>query len=129
MLFIDVDNFKEINDTYGHSAGDMVLSETGEIFRRWARQTDICCRYGGEEFAVILPDTGLEDGKLACERLRKMVGEHLFEYEASQFKVTISIGVAEYSGSQDQSPRDLVKRADEALYRAKNEGRNRVCGL
>ena len=129
LSMMDLDHFKEINDTYGHSAGDMVLSETGEIIRRWARQTDICCRYGGEEFAVIMPDTGSKGARKACERLRKMVEEHPFEYEASQFKITISIGVAEYSGSKNQSPRDLVKKADEALYRAKNEGRNRVCGL
>ena len=129
LSMMDLDHFKEINDTYGHSAGDMVLSETGKIIRRWARQTDICCRFGGEEFAAIMPDTGSRGARIACERLRKMVGEHPFEYEASQFQVTISIGVAEYSGSKDQSPRDLVKRADEALYRAKNEGRNRVVGF
>ena len=129
LSMMDLDHFKEINDTYGHSAGDMVLSETGKIIRRWARQTDICCRYGGEEFAAIMPDTGSGGARTACERLRKMMGEHPFEYEASQFQVTISIGVAEYSGSKDQSPGDLVKRADEALYRAKNEGRNRVVGF
>ncbi|MBL7216191.1 MAG: diguanylate cyclase [Desulfobacteraceae bacterium] len=126
ISMMDLDYFKGINDTYGHSAGDMVLSEIGKILKKWARQVDLVCRYGGEEFVVIMPDTGLEGGKIACERLRKMVGEHPFEYEASQFQMTISIGIAEYSGSEDQLLPDLIKRADAALYRAKNEGRNRV---
>lgn len=129
VSIMDLDHFKKINDTHGHSAGDMVLSEIGKILKKWARQGDLVCRYGGEEFVVIMPDTGLEGGKAACERLREMVEEYPFEYEASQFQVTISIGIAAHSGSKDQSPMDLIKKADDALYAAKNAGRNRVVGF
>ncbi|MBL7205815.1 MAG: diguanylate cyclase [Desulfobacteraceae bacterium] len=129
LCMMDLDHFKEINDTYGHSAGDMVLSTIGNMLTEWARQSDIPCRYGGEEFAVILPDTGVEGGMAACERLREMVAGHCFKYEASQFKITASIGIARYGGSMDQSPAELIDKIDQALYRAKREGRNRVVGF
>jgi len=129
LSMMDLDHFKEINDTYGHPAGDMVLCEVGKMLKQWARQTDLVCRYGGEEFAVIMSDTGSGGTRIACERLRKMVGDHTFEYEAKAFQVTISTGIAAHAGSEDQSPLDLIKRADEALYAAKSAGRNRVMGL
>ena len=127
LSMMDLDHFKKINDTYGHSAGDTVLSEIGKILKKWARQTDLVCRYGGEEFAFIMPNTGLRGARVACERLREMVSKHPFEYETSRFQITISIGIAVYNGSADQSPKDLIKKADGALYRAKEEGRDRVC--
>ncbi|MBU4462653.1 MAG: diguanylate cyclase [Proteobacteria bacterium] len=129
LCMMDLDHFKKINDTYGHSAGDMVLSTIGGMLKGWARRNDTPCRYGGEEFAVLLPDTSLEGAGVVSERLREMVARHCFQYEASQFQITISIGIARYGGSTDQSDMKLINMADEALYRAKRKGRNRVCGF
>jgi len=129
ICMMDLDHFKKINDAYGHSAGDMVLSTIGGILKEWARRNDTPCRYGGEEFAVLLPDTSLEGARVASERLREVVAGHCFQYEASQFQITISIGIARYGGSMDQSDMKLINMADEALYRAKRKGRNRVCGF
>ncbi len=129
ICMMDLDHFKRVNDTHGHAGGDKVLSEIGKMIKGWARQSDLCCRYGGEEFAVILPDTSPEGGKIACERLRSRVAQHAFEYEGSRFQITVSIGIAQYIPEEDASPMDLLKRADEALYEAKKEGRNRVMGF
>jgi two-component system, cell cycle response regulator len=127
VCMIDLDHFKRINDTFGHTAGDVVLSEIGKLLLQWARETDLPCRYGGEEFAVILPETSLEGARVACERLRRMVAEHRFEHEgAPAIKVTISIGLAHYDKEVEQTVSDLINKADAALYRAKKEGRNRV---
>ena len=126
VCMIDLDHFKRINDIHGHPAGDAVLLEIGNLLKRWARETDFPCRYGGEEFAVILPSTNLEGGRLACERLRRMVSEHRFVYGDMTLHVTISIGMAQYGHTSEETVSDLIKRADEALYRAKREGRNRV---
>jgi two-component system cell cycle response regulator len=126
LCMMDLDHFKQINDRYGHPAGDMVLSEIGRMLKEYIRQTDLVCRYGGEEFAVILPDTRGEDALTVCERFRAMVAGRQFEYDSSQFQIRVSVGIASYRSSIDQSPIDLVKCADEALYQAKEEGRNRV---
>jgi two-component system, cell cycle response regulator len=126
VCMIDLDHFKRINDAHGHPAGDTVLSEIGKLLLQWARETDLPCRYGGEEFAVILPETSLEGGRMACERLRRMVAQHGFEHEGVALKVTVSIGIALYDKAVEQTVSDLIKQADEALYRAKKEGRNRV---
>jgi two-component system cell cycle response regulator len=126
LCMMDLDHFKQINDQYGHPAGDMVLSEIGRMLKEYIRQTDLVCRYGGEEFAVILPDTRAEDALTVCERFRAMVAGRQFEYDSSQFQIRVSAGIASYRSSIDQSPMDLVKCADEALYQAKEEGRNRV---
>jgi two-component system cell cycle response regulator len=126
LCMMDLDHFKQINDHYGHPAGDMVLSEIGRMLKEHMRQSDLICRYGGEEFAVILPNTRAEDAGMVCERFRAMVAGHQFEYDSSQFQMTVSVGIASHNLSIDQSPMDLVKGADEALYQAKEGGRNRV---
>jgi len=90
------------------------------------RQSDLICRYGGEEFAIILPNTRAENAQKVCERFRAMVAGHLFEYHSMKFQMTVSMGIASYSRSIDQSPGELIKCADEALYQAKEAGRNRV---
>lgn len=123
---MDLDNFKRINDTYGHLAGDMALAEIGNILNRHSRLSDLVCRYGGEEFAVLLPSTDIEKANLVFERLRKVVSQHPFEYKSSSFKVTISIGVAMYDRQADQSLVNLFEQADQALYQAKNSGGNQV---
>ena len=127
LCMIDLDHFKRINDAYGHPAGDTVLSEVGKLLLRWARETDLPCRYGGEEFAVLLPETTAEGGRVACERLRRMVAEYSFEHEDLRLDLTISIGITHYAQATDETASQIIKKADEALYRAKREGRNRVC--
>ena len=126
VCMMDADYFKEINDSYGHAAGDVALSEIGRILKKWARQSDLPCRYGGDEFAAILPDTDSQGGRAACERLRETVAGHRFEGQGFRFRLTLSIGIAQYVPRVDTSSADLIKRADEALYRAKEKGRNRV---
>ncbi len=126
FCMIDLDKFKYINDTYGHLAGDMALSKIGEMFDEHFRHGDLICRYGGEEFAVILPDTSLKSAMAVCERLRKKVFNHRFKYNSSDFSISISIGIALYNNLVHKSSDELVSAADQALYRAKKEGRNRV---
>ncbi len=126
LCMIDLDFFKRINDTLGHSAGDEVLADMGSIIREWSRQTDVACRYGGEEFAVILPETSLEGGRAACERLRRMVEEASVPWRTGPIQFTISLGVSQDVPGEKGSARKLIDQADEALYRAKEAGRNRV---
>jgi len=126
LCMMDIDDFKKINDRYGHLAGDMVLSEIGKLLKVDARESDISCRYGGEEFAVVLPNSNLEGAKSMSERFRKLIEGKRFEYDASKFQVTVSIGIAKYDNSVDQTLIKLIGRADQALYKAKEEGRNRV---
>ncbi len=125
LLLGDLDHFKAINDTHGHPRGDAVLKETGKVFLGVTRKVDIVARYGGEEFVVIMPHTDLEGAARAGERLRTAIEGHRFEgLEAGS--LTISIGVATYGGEEGVDADALVKAADEALYRAKVSGRNRV---
>lgn len=126
FCMIDLDKFKDINDTYGHLAGDVVLSTIGRMFDEHFRQGDLICRYGGEEFAVILPDTSLKSAMIVCERLRKKVSSHRFKHNSSDFPISISIGIALYNNLAHSSPVELVSAADQALYQAKKEGRNSV---
>jgi two-component system cell cycle response regulator len=127
LLIIDIDYFKRINDGFGHDAGDAVLREFSERIRRNLRAVDLACRYGGEEFVIIMPETDFEFASIVAERLRgKIAGEPFPVSGGARFiDVTISIGVARLNGEGDGGEA-LMKRADEALYRAKAEGRNRV---
>ena len=126
LCMIDIDCFKKVNDKLGHTAGDIVLANMGEIIREWARETDLPCRYGGEEFAVILPETDLEGARVACERLRRMVAENRVQWRTGPIGVTISTGITESRIGVKDSLRKLIDRAIEALYLAKETGRNRV---
>ena len=122
ILFIDIDHFKAINDGYGHALGDRILAEMGRVLRRWARSSDLIGRYGGEEFVALLPMTDATAAERAADRLRTAVGEHSF---ARRKRLTVSLGIASYP-ADGQSPEDLLKRADAALYQAKKQGRNRT---
>jgi len=120
VALIDVDNFKRINDTYGHLFGDYVLRRVGETIAEGLRQTDIVGRYGGEEFLLVLPNTSLEQGYAVVERIRRKVLDLKWE---NDLKVTISGGVAELNDAQVT---ELLKRADRLLYKAKDRGKNRI---
>jgi len=126
FLMLDVDFFKQINDTYGHDVGDEVLKEFANRISANVRGIDLACRFGGEEFVVVMPDTDLSFAYLVAERLRQSVADAPFVLngETRQLPVTISIGVA--ASQSGDTPEVLLKRADQALYRAKREGRNRV---
>jgi diguanylate cyclase (GGDEF)-like protein len=121
LLMIDLDDFKLFNDRYGHPAGDRLLRELGELLNRVCRAGDIVSRYGGEEFAVLLPDTPLSEAVGAAERLRQSVAVRIF----SRGPVRISIGLASFPDHAG-SPRELLNMADNALYEAKWGGKNRV---
>ncbi len=124
LIMMDLDHFKKINDTYGHPAGDMVLSKIGEIIKAHVRRNDLACRYGGEEFAVILPNITRDITCTVYERFRKVVSEQLFEYESKQFHVTVSIGIA--FSNDAELINDLLAHADQALYQAKKTDRNKI---
>ncbi|HEY9721203.1 MAG TPA: diguanylate cyclase [Oscillatoriaceae cyanobacterium] len=126
FMIFDLDHFKSINDTHGHQAGDIVLKETAAMLQAKVRTSDLVARYGGEEFAIILPQTPEEDAYLLAERLRVDLAEIAFDIgNGRKLKVTASIGLASRIEA-DANQKDLIKRADVALYAAKNRGRNRV---
>lgn len=126
LCMCDLDHFKSVNDRYGHVAGDKVLSGFGQLARDLVRQSDVACRYGGEEFIVIFPDTDLDSAGHIAERIRKAVADHRFVHDDAVIPVTVSIGLAGLRTSRSGSPASLVARTDQALYVAKEEGRNRV---
>lgn len=124
-MMIDIDFFKKVNDTYGHASGDAVLRTVASIIKEHLRESDIPSRYGGEEFAVLLPYTHIEEAKIVGERLRKAVEETPISIDKKNINVTISMGLAEFN--VNETGEELFKRADSALYEAKEGGRNRVC--
>ncbi|MEO6879213.1 MAG: diguanylate cyclase [Gemmatimonadaceae bacterium] len=127
LLLLDIDHFKQINDTAGHLAGDSALRQLGALLEDAVRKVDIVARYGGEEFVAILPETASEGGVIFAERLRERIAEMAFEVGADHpVHLTVSIGIATFPSPRVTSTEDLFARADEALYRAKSGGRNQV---
>ncbi len=126
-LMIDIDDFKQINDTHGHQAGDEVLRQTGALLRRSLRVTDFVARYGGEEFTVILPRTNSSGASRVAENLRSTFMLHPFEVPVGNVHMTISIGGACCSTFNYLDARQIIFRADNALYRAKRDGKNKAC--
>ena len=126
LLMIDLDLFKSINDTYGHAAGDKVIREMGNIIMTGFRKTDFAGRLGGEEFAVLLKNTSLEEAKRVAEKFRETVSKKKVVYEKRKISFTVSIGVASSSCDNNSNIEDILKQADNALYKAKAKGRNCV---
>ena len=126
ILMIDLDRFKEINDSHGHLAGDAVLRQIGDILRHEARSVDIVARYGGEEFVIVLPDTAMDGGMIFAERVRVRVAENSFTSAVGPLRVTVSVGVSMFPDEGLETVDAVISRADLALYRAKAGGRNRV---
>lgn len=121
LVILDIDNFKAVNDTYGHLAGDEVLKEIARIAGKTIRASDAFARWGGEEFAVLLPETDLEGGAVLADKIRRHVSDHPFSMAGH---LTCSFGVAQFQGNQPQD--GLISNADWALYHAKNHGKNQV---
>ena len=124
LIMIDIDDFKKINDTYGHQAGDYVLQELARVLKSQLRARDVIARYGGEEFAILLPGVTFSQALRVAERLRKSIEKHLFKYKDVQIPVTISLGVAMMRDGLDETA--IVEKADKALYLAKRSGKNQV---
>jgi len=126
LVMFDIDHFKKVNDTHGHQAGDLVLSEIATLLTGALRAEDVFARYGGEEFAVICRGTELAQAQVVGERMRKAVEKHRFTFEGTHIPVTISVGIAGLPDPAVKDATDLVSRADKALYQSKHGGRNRV---
>jgi diguanylate cyclase (GGDEF)-like protein len=126
LIMFDLDRFKAINDELGHLGGDFTLREMAACVKTCVRKEELFARYGGEEFLIVLPETNLEGAVIVAERLRSMVEKHPFQYEGKSYPLTVSVGVAATNGDRPLSPSDLIGEADEKLFQAKREGRNRV---
>jgi len=126
LIMIDIDHFKQVNDEYGHQAGDFVLRELSAIVGDALRSEDLFARIGGEEFAIILREIDERRAHVLAERIRRTVEVHKFIWEGQRIRVTISLGVSTLASANFRSPAEMIRTADEYLYRAKNSGRNRV---
>lgn len=128
IVMFDIDHFKQINDTYGHPAGDAILKELTQLVETEARGYDLFARYGGEEFVFLMRGAPLEAAVGFAERVRNSVEVHKFVYEGNEIQITTSLGVSYWDGGDDITcPDQIVQRVDEQLYKAKNGGRNRTC--
>lgn len=126
LIMCDIDHFKKVNDEYGHQAGDDVLTIVADLLREHLRPYDLAARYGGEEFCLVLPEATLSQAKEVAERIRKRVEAFSFGGNLAKLSLTISLGVATIDGGNGNSEDKLIRLSDEALYLAKNNGRNRV---
>ena len=126
-IMVDIDHFKKINDSFGHEAGDQVLRQVADTLQRMSRASDVVARTGGEEFLLVLPDTGLEAARHLAERIREAIGEKPLAVDHQKIPVTISLGVASVAGDVDLEA--LAQAADRAMYLAKRGGRNRVASV
>ena len=128
FIMIDLDHFKKVNDTYGHQAGDEVLLSFSEIASTYLREYDIICRFGGEEFAILCPESKPENTLLIADRIREGIEKNTILYGDEKIKITVSIGITHFL-KEDKTIDTLIKRADDALYEAKETGRNKVCSI
>jgi diguanylate cyclase (GGDEF)-like protein len=126
VLMIDIDNFKTVNDTMGHLAGDAALKAMSTLIRETIRREELFSRFGGEEFAIILPETKIEQALNLAEKIRAIVENNQFEFESKKFNITVSVGVATTNGDPPTTIDQLIQQSDTRLYMAKNTGRNKV---
>ena len=126
LILLDIDHFKRVNDTYGHLQGDVVLQKVAQQLQKELRSYDIAARYGGEEFIAVLPETSIKEAVFVADRVRCAVQAIKFNGELSPLSVTISLGVADFQVPECSTVDGFIKMADDALYRAKAQGRNRV---
>jgi len=126
LLFLDIDDFKRVNDTLGHLKGDKIMRQVAAILKKGIRQADLLCRYGGDEFVMLLSQTPPDQAMLLAERLRLRIAQSSLNRQEQALKITVSIGVAGLR--PEMNTEDLVKAADDAHYRAKQTGKNRVAG-
>jgi diguanylate cyclase (GGDEF)-like protein len=126
-LLVDIDHFKQVNDSFGHEVGDQVIRQVADFLTHLSRSSDVVARTGGEEYLLILPDTGLDAARILAERIRSAIGDHPLVVENQRIKVTVSVGVACLEGEANLD--DLSQEADRALYMAKRGGRNRVASV
>ena len=124
LMICDIDFFKKVNDTYGHKVGDLALKKLASLLQERLRVNDIITRFGGEEFAIILPHTTLDGAQKAGEGIRSYIDKASFSYKGEKIALTISVGVSQFRKQDDNS--SVFERADSALYLAKNSGRNTV---
>jgi two-component system, cell cycle response regulator len=125
VALFDLDQFKALNDSLGHAAGDRAIRRFGEILRAAVRATDVACRYGGEEFAILFPASDAASARAVAERVRLALSAEAFEFDGARFHITVSAGIADAATSPAERD-DVLFRADKALYAAKEAGRNRV---
>lgn len=126
LAMFDIDHFKKFNDTYGHQAGDVIITEFGRILRDNCRSMDIPCRYGGEEMAVILPETNRDEAMIFADRIHKLVEKTRLLYEDGTLSITISGGIASIPDLKPESIEEFIKMVDLALYHSKKTGRNKI---
>lgn len=126
LMMVDLDHFKRVNDSHGHENGNRVLVHVAELLRNQTRKLDICCRYGGEEFIIILPSTELMLANQVAERCRSLLEQIPVDLDEGQLQVTASIGLAVCSDANRQTAGQLIEHADQCLYEAKRSGRNRI---
>lgn len=126
LILLDLDHFKQVNDSWGHEAGNLVLRRAAAVMNQQVRKLDLVCRYGGEEFAIILPDTQLRQAAEVAERIRRCLEQSVTTFEGNEIQVTASLGVEVYSGREPLSARAFIDATDRLLYRAKDLGRNRI---
>lgn len=127
LIMVDLDHFKQFNDSWGHEAGNRALLATGKAIKTTVRQLDIACRYGGEEFAIILPATDLITAAKVAERIRAAIAGVSVPVDGEPQALTASLGVDVYDSLLEESAENFVRRSDQLLYRAKQQGRNQVC--
>lgn len=128
IMMMDIDKFKNVNDTYSHSIGDKVISFVADILKKYQRKSDVVCRYGGEEFVMLLPNTSLNDAIIIAQKIRKHIEDSIIDSQENEgFGITISIGISQVNLLNESNIEPSLNRADDALYKAKNLGRNMVC--
>jgi diguanylate cyclase (GGDEF)-like protein len=127
LIILDIDHFKSVNDTYGHSAGDEGLRTISRLIKENMRSDSIYGRYGGEEFVIILPHTSMEQARVVMDRLRLVIEQSSFEFEGNTINITASFGISSFQANLDMTLENCFKQADRAMYKAKSDGRNRIC--